>query len=36
MINVNDYKSLTDSETLEKAIENKQSDGIIKNPSLPL
>ena len=32
MINVNDFISLTDSETLEKAIENKQNDGIIIIP----
>lgn len=32
MINVNDYQSLTDSETIENAIRSKQEDGIILIP----
>ena len=32
MINVNDYISLTDSETFEKALAHKEKDGIIVIP----
>lgn len=32
MINVNDFKALTDSETIENAIKNKQKDGIVVIP----
>lgn len=32
MVNVNDYKGITDSDTIENAIKSKQSDGIVIIP----
>jgi len=32
MINVNEYKGLTDNEIIENAIKNKQKDGIVVIP----
>ena len=32
MINVNDFKLLTDNETIENAISNRQADGIVIIP----